>query len=398
MRKHHKKQVSEQISTLLEACNELQKLSGQTFVDFCAEIQEYVSGIFGFVESVAGEETETAALLKQFYEMLFKAAQGEVITEQLIRFIDKIDKSLHKLKIDKIEIAFFCYKASMSDCLASIYFAAKEDPTCDAYFIPIPYFDRTAEGGFGQMHLEAEGYYSDEFELTDWRTYHIEERLPDVVFFMAPYDQYNFATSVHPDFYSKRLKQFCGLLCFSPYFVSNENVDFVKSGNEVLCATVGALHADYIFVQSQKVKEAWVAAINKVECENGSKGVFGDLKKKIVALGSPKFDAVLNTKRESCPVPKELMKMMSGRKVVLYNTTVSGILRDGEQYLKKIRSVIEAFRNRDDVVLWWRPHPLMEQTCDSLRPDLAAEWREIIKQYKSVCIEISSENASKEHF
>jgi hypothetical protein len=208
---------------------------------------------------------------------------------------------------------------------------------------------------------------------------------------MAPYDQYNFATSVHPDFYSKRLKQYCGLLCFSPYFVSDENVDFVKNGNEELCATVGAIHADYIFVQSEKVKEAWIAAMNKVECENGSKGAFGDLKKKIVALGSPKFDAVLNTKRENCPMPKELMKMMNGRRVILYNTTVSGILRDGEQYLDKIRSVIEVFKNRDDVVLWWRPHPLMEQTCDSMRPDLATEWREIIKQYKSTSMEISSE-------
>lgn len=398
MRKHHKKQVSEQISTLREACNELQKLSGQTFLNLCADIQEFVSGIFDFIETVAGEETEAAVLLNQFYEMLFKAAQGEVITEQLIRFIDRIENSLDKLQINKIEIAFFCYKASMSDCLSSIYFSAKEDPACDAYFIPVPYFDRTAEGGFGQMHLEAEGYYSDEFELTDWQTYRIEERLPDVVFFMAPYDQYNFATSVHPDFYSKRLKQYCGLLCFSPYFVSDENVDFVKSGNEELCATVGAIYADYIFVQSEKVKEAWIAAIHKIECENGSKGAFGDLKKKIVALGSPKFDVVLNTKRENCSMPTELMRRINGRKVVFYNTTVSGILKDGEQYLKKIRAVIDVFRDRDDVVLWWRPHPLMEQTCDSMRPELAAEWREIIKQYKSVSMEISSENASKEHF
>jgi hypothetical protein len=390
MRKHHKKQVFEQLSTLREACDELQKHSEQTFIDLCAEIQEFVSGIFGFVETVAGEGTETAALLNQFYEMLFKATQGEVVIEQLISFIEKIVNSLHRLQIDRIEIAFFCYKASMSDSLASIYFAAKEDPNCEAYFIPIPYFDRTAEGGFGQMHLEAEGYYSDKFELTDWQTYHIEERLPDVVFFMAPYDQYNFVMSVHPDFYAKRLKQYCGLLCFSPYFVSDENVDFVKSGNEELCATVGAIYADYIFVQSEKVKDAWIAAINMVESKNSSRGLFGDLKKKIMALGSPKFDAVVNTRREDISLPKELMTLINGRKVFLYNTTVSGILRDGEQYLKKIRSVIEVFRNHDDVVLWWRPHPLMEQTCDSMRPGLAAELHEVIVQYKRMSIEIHS--------
>lgn len=382
MRKQQKKQVSEQLSTLYEACCELPKHSGQTFIDLCAEIQEFVSGIFNFVESTAGEGTVTADLLGQLYEMLFKATQYEATTEQLIDLVKKIDESLYDLKIDKIEIAFFCYKASMSDCLSSIYFAAKEDQHCDAYFIPIPYFDRKGDGSIGEMHLEAEGCYSDKFDLTDWRTYNIEEHLPDVVFFMAPYDQHNFVTSVHPDFYSKRLKQYCGLLCLSPYFVSNENADFVKSGGETLCATTGALNADYIFVQSEKVKKAWINAINKVEYENNSKGAFGDLENKIRALGSPKFDAVLDTRNEFYPRVEEWVKLINGRKVVFYNTTVSGILRGGEQYVKKIHSVIETFKNQNDVVLLWRPHPLMEQTFNSVRPELAAEWREIVAEYK----------------
>lgn len=391
MRKQQKKQVSEQLSTLHEACDELHKHSEQTFIDLCAEIQEFVSGIFNFVESTAGEGTVTATLLGQFYEMLFKATQYEVTTEQLIDFIKKIDNSLYDLKIDKIEIAFFCYKASMSDCLASIYFAAKEDQDCDAYFIPIPYFDRTGDGGIGQMHLEAEGCYSDKFELTDWRTYNMEEHLPDVVFFMAPYDQYNFVTSVHPDFYSKRLKQYCGLLCYSPYFVSDEYVDFVKSGNEALCVTMGTIYADYIFVQSEKVKEAWIAAIHKVEYLNNSKGAFGDLEKKIVALGSPKFDAVLTTRHEECKLTEEWEKLIDGKKVILYNTSVSAILTGREQYIQKIRSVIEVFKKHNDVVLWWRPHPLMEQTCDSMRQGLAVEWREIVEQYKREGMQICDE-------
>ncbi len=391
MRKQQKKQVSEQISTLYEACCELPKHPEQTFIDLCAEIQEFVSGIFNFVESTAGEGTVTADLLGQLYEMLFKATQYEATTEQLIDLVKKIDESLYDLKIDKIEIVFFCYKASMSDCLSSIYFAAKEDQHCDAYFIPIPYFDRTGDGSIGEMHLEAEGCYSDKFYLTDWRTYNIEEHLPDVVFFMAPYDQHNFVTSVHPDFYSKRLKQYCGLLCYSPYFVSDEYVDFVKSGTEALCATMGAIYADYIFVQSERVKEAWIAAIHKVESVNNSEGAFGDLKKKIVALGSPKFDAVLATRPEEGKYTEDWDKLIEGKKVVVYNTSVSAILKGREQYLKKIRSVIETFKKYNEVVLWWRPHPLMEQTYDSMRHGLAEEWHKIVEQYRREGIELSDE-------
>jgi hypothetical protein len=45
-----------------------------------------------------------------------------------------------ELKPNQIEVAFLSYKASMSDCIETIYLAAKADPMCDAYWIPIPYY------------------------------------------------------------------------------------------------------------------------------------------------------------------------------------------------------------------------------------------------------------------
>lgn len=70
------------------------------------------------------------------------------------------------------------------------------------------------------------------------------------------------------------------------------------------------------------------------------------------------------------------------KKVILYNTTVSAILNSNEQFIKKLRHVLDTFKNRDDVVLWWRPHPLSISTYESMRPKLMEEYMQIVDDYK----------------
>jgi hypothetical protein len=50
--------------------------------------------------------------------------------------------------------------------------------------------------------------------------------------------------------------------------------------------------------------------------------------------------------------------------------------------LAKLRSVFDCFRGRDDVALWWRPHPLNEATYRSMRPQLLREYEGIVSEYR----------------
>ena len=60
-----------------------------------------------------------------------------------------------------------------------------------------------------------------------------------------------------------------------------------------------------------------------------------------------------------------------GKKIVLYNTSVSALLQYKEQALKKIADVFEIFKMQaDKTVLLWRPHPLIESAIGSMRPQL----------------------------
>jgi hypothetical protein len=105
---------------------------------------------------------------------------------------------------------------------------------------------------------------------------------------------------------------------------------------------------------------------------------------KAVALGSPKFDKVLRSKRENHALPKEWSKLIAGarRKIILFNTSIGSALKDTEAYLQRLRDLLGLFKSADDVVLWWRPHPLLQSTFDSMRAGLSGAYRAIVKEYR----------------
>jgi hypothetical protein len=362
MRKHQQRQILELLQTIVQAQS----------MGMYANCQKGAQGLVEFIEQIEGEGTQTVALLVEYYELLFRANEGEIGEKPLREHLVQIESSVRsELKPNKIEIAFLSYNASMSDSIESIYLAAKADPDCDAYWIPIPYFERKSDGSFGTMRHEGADHYSDGIECTDWRQYDIEARHPDAVFTFAPYDSENYVTSVHPVFYCERLRNLTDLLVYIPYFVALGEVQ------KHFCIVAGCVFAHKVVLQSEEIRDIYVRAFKEAYGDG-----FGKPEDKFVALGSPKFDRVVNTKREDCEVPAEWARIIEGKRVVLYNTSVGAILQYGKQYLKKLRSVLETFCNRDDVVPWWRPHPLSDATFLSMRPDLLEEYQEIVREYR----------------
>lgn len=362
MRKRQQQQILELLQTIKQAQS----------AGLYADCQEGAISIGSFIERLEGEGTRTVTLLEEYCELLFKVSNGEISEKLLRKHLFQIENSVKsELNPDKIEIVFLSYKASMSDSLESIYLAAKEDPDCDAFWIPVPYFERNADGSLGTMHYEGADCYGTNIECADWQQYDFEIRYPDVVFTFAPYDAGNYITSIHPNFYCERLRNFTDLLIYIPYFVAVDDVQ------EHFCTVAGCVFAHKVVLQSEKIRDTYVR-IFKEAYGNG----FGKPEDKFIALGSPKYDKVLNTKREDCKLPQDWRELIGDKKVIFYNTSIGSLLEGNEQYLQKLRYVLGAFRNRDDVVLWWRPHPLNEATYKAMRPQLLDEYEQIIADYK----------------
>ncbi len=403
MRKLHLKQLEELINTLDCACVELKKQKDNHLLNLCADIQDFVTSIFDYVENILGENTKLLQLLKELYEILYYISKKEAHIKQVFKCIRKIEIEVESLRVDQIEIAFFCYKASMSDAFESIYLSAKADPACDVYFIPIPYFDRKPDGSFGQMHLEGVGHYSDQFQLTDWQAYDVEQRKPDAIFIMNPYDGNNYVTSVHPNYYSSRLKNFTECLVYIeyglPYWLYKHPCvpELEEEYRKNALLLPAHLHARYDITYAKALAEGYQPAFATHPQIAQQYGLTPKVvEEKFLALGSPKFDKIFNTTKMDYSLAEEWKRKIQDKKVILYNTSLGELLKSSSQqtthmgsyspqeswYFAKLRSIIDTFLACDDVVVWWRPHPLFETTLRSMRPDLLKEYLSIVEKFK----------------
>ena len=368
MRKHQQKQILDVLKTIEQA--QLAKLYG--------DCQEGALSLCDFIESIEGNESagaEVVSLLVDYCELLFKANSGEVGEKTLRKHLIKIENGVtYNLKANRIEMAFISYKAAMADSLETIYLAAKADPNCDAYFIPIPYYEMLPNGQRGQLHYEGEEFYdSNKITITHYKDYNIEQRQPCAIFHFNPYDAGNLVTNVHPDYHFSKLKDSTDMLVYVPYFC------LASIGYELTANLAGVFYSDKTILWFENMKKGLVDETKKQFQNMFDKNY---LNNKFMVLGSPKIDKIINSKKEDYTISKEWSNLIQGKRVVLYNTTLGSLLSGNDEYLSLIEQTLQLFKENPNVILWWRPHPLMLSTLNSMRPNFLRRYLQIVNDYK----------------
>jgi len=175
-------------------------------------------------------------------------------------------------------------------------------------------------------------------------------------------------------------------LVYISYFILEEIRPEDKQaveGMKHFCLVPGVRNADKVIVQSEDMRQVYVEVLT----ETAGEKTRGYWEEKILGIGSPKVDKIRDTKKENLDVPKEWLKIIEkpdGRwkKVILYNTSVSALLKHGNDMLAKMRSVFNIFReNREETALLWRPHPLIKATIGAMRPQLWEEYNKMVCEY-----------------
>ncbi len=356
--------------------------------------QEKAIEIGNTIESLMGEGFVTVKYLEEYCEVVYEthglvSAATQVSPSNIEKKLNKsILKVINSVKNDiqvKKEAVFLPYKASMWDALETVWRRYDADPDWNAVVVPIPYYDRNPDGSFSAMHYEGNEFPKD-VPITMYNKYEFKENHPDEIYIINPYDGNNFVTSVEPFFYSTNLKQFTDCLVYIPYFVLgepdiNQAADIANLEHFVL--TPGVLNANKIILQSENMKEAYLKVLTAKFGENTRK-IWND---RIEGTGSPKFEKLIKTSKSDVVIPDEwelLIKKPDGsdKKIVLYNTGIAGLLEAGESMIGKISRVIATFyEHREEIVLWWRPHPLIEATLTSMRPDLWEAYKVVRDKY-----------------
>lgn len=393
MRQHVKKQLIDVIQSLIESNNIIEGNIGlednSSLIELLTQCQQTAIEIGEIIEQTEGKGTNTVTLLEHYCESIYQLSlavsdnnQSRKIIKSIRNQLQRISNSIsYEIPDSKKEVVFLPYNASMWDSLESVWKAADEDSSCNAYVIPIPYYDKNADGSLGQMHYEGDDF-PEYVPITSWEDYNLAKRQPDVAYIHNPYDYANKSTSIHPDFYAKELKKHVGILVYIPYFVSTGDVP------KHFCVLPGTMYADKVIVLSEKEKQTYICEFQKFEEENNCRGLFGDLDNKFLALGSPKLDKVTSVSRDNINIPEGWEKVIkrqdgSRKKVMLYNTTLQAMLDNNGEYIDKLKEVLDFFyKKRDEITVLWRPHPLMEATIASMKPHLLKVYNDIVRDYK----------------
>ena len=376
---------------------ESQRTSRKTeaILEILAHCQETAIAFGTFIESVKGEETETVGRLEayceeiyQIYEMV-SGSEGKAVCgncDALGKIVTEIAVSVRKQIDLRREMVFLPCRASEWDALESVWRAAKEDPDCIVFVIPIPYFSRKSDGSFGEMHYEAE-LFPDYVPLTAYHTFDYEGHCPDVMYIQNPYDAYNLAISVHPFFYSENLKKYTEKLVYLPPFVVNEITLEDQRAIENLkycCIVPGVVHADRVIVQSEGMRQIYIQILTEAAGEE-TREIWEE---KIWGIGSPKMDQNLECDKEHMDLPKEWISKMrkpdgSLKKVVLYGTSAAVLQEQQETVLEKMKRVFDVFwKKGDEILLLWAPDHADESSIRDSEPVLWEEYQKMIRQYK----------------
>lgn len=377
MRKFLKKSILEIFQTLYEAHISVKQFIDNKDIDnamaLLADCQDTAIQIGGIIEDSEGEGFVTIGFLEEYCEALYEVStsisegnNGNNAQKSLDKKLIKAENSVRNDIKVRMEVVFCPYQASMWDSLESVWRAADADPDCDAYVVPIPYYDRNPDRSLGEFHYEGRNL-PDYVPVTHYEVYNFEDRRPDVVYIHNPYDGNNYVTSVDPRFYSSELKKYADHLVYIPYFIAGY---FNKPDNYAITRTPGMANSDLIVLQSETLKRIYI-----------SNGVDS---RKIIVSGSPKTDAVFDHSFSDFP---DQWKPLKERKVCLINSSISSFL-EWDNFISVLKGMINKLVCEGQYSILWRPHPLLESTINSMRKAKRKEYDEFCKWFsgQSCCV------------
>lgn len=292
---------------------------------------------------------------------------GKSFDKQLMKNLNieiRQGKQILNSEIDpEINVVFFPYKVTMWDSLETIYQTALRDKKCNVKVVPIPYY----ELGNNENVLKYEGdRFPSSINITHYSEYCLADEEPDIIFVHNIYDQYNTITQVHEDYFTDNLKKFTDMLVYVPYHISS----FIHTDTSKYVAynIPSIMNVDKVILAGEHVKKAAIRD--------------GVPKEKIMVLGTPKFDYVVNKFKEGPNAYSEEWKEKIGKKTVItLNTGCMYFVEDTYFKIDQLARILSIPGFVDDTFLIWRPHPLTRAAIKKYHPHLLEYYDVLTNEY-----------------
>ncbi|MFI3201169.1 MAG: hypothetical protein R3Y54_06555 [Eubacteriales bacterium] len=378
MREHIKTQLIELLITMQAIHREMwdneEYKIRQECLELCREATVAIREALATSKRQQENQENIQELVTVYEDCVRQLLEQEIIQPDELEYIHALavtmEEEAHKV-LTTYHVVFFPYNASMWDSLESVYLSAKEDPNCECYVVPIPYYKCDTVNNKWIPCYEGEQFPSD-IPITDYKAYHIEKTEPDIAYIHNPYDDANYVTRVEPKYYSRELKKHVKKLVYIPYFVT---AGYEPPEHRYYMPVYE--HADYIIVQSEKEKNYYKEYF-----------YYG----KMLALGSPKLDRVIRICQEGGVIPEEWQEVLGNKKVIMINTTINSLLKYNEEVFHTLQQIFHEV-DSSKIALIWRPHPLLESTLRTMRPHLLEQYEALQKEFQDLNIGVIDQSA-----
>lgn len=356
------------------------------------QCQQTAITVGNMIEKVNGKSDYIVPSLEAYCELVYDAysmlSEGNVpdlneldalFQEHETAMVSATKKELQSKK----KVLFMPYEFHRFKTMRHLWEKASQNHDCEVYVVPIPYYEKNADGSLGQMHYEGEMFELD-IEIYDYTTFDFGKVRPDIIYFQNPYDEYNAAISVHPFFYAKKLLQMTDKLIYVPGFVPD---DFEISEERAVlnlrnyCMVPGVVYADEVILSSEVIKQRYVEMLTKAAGEE-TKTLWED---KITVDETAKENLCTDVQIE---IPKEwedIIYSLDGtkKKVMVYALTCDTFVQHEGKAIEKIKQSLEIFKSHcEKIALIWRmPNELLE-TVMQYDSCLGEQLKQLVNEYK----------------
>lgn len=236
---------------------------------------------------------------------------------------------------EKIKVVFLTQEPVVWPSFESVYHAMMQDNRyiVRLVYIPFTHINMSKSVDYFKVYKEEMG-----LPILRHSEYSISKDSPDIAIFIKPYD------CIPMQYYIKDVNKVVRRCVYCPYgFRSAAGREYTKYAH--------SLPMQYY---------AWkIIADSPIHVEHAIKYGYRNGENMLLS-GSPKLDAIRRPNNPST-IPDEWCKKINGRKVIMYNTHHSVLPNEGfGTFINYSVNLFNYFYNQDELVLLWRPHPLLE--------------------------------------
>ena len=339
-------------------------------LDLLSASQQLAIDLGNMLEQFLGEGCSIIPLLEQYCEELFVIyehimADGDGITDvnnisiaNYAATVDSIDvlqkeitDDLNQNVFGRKTVLFLPVLAKDWNGLCRLWQKYVNDPRCDVYVVPLPYYYKDYDGSPKKICCETSDF-PENVQTLDYNALtqeYLEMLHPEIIVMQNPYDSWNPAISVPEMFYSVNLRKYTDELVYVPPFAVD---DYSKSNEReyfnmrYYVTMPGVVYADKVMVQSDNIRQVYIKRLSEFAGEE-TKAVW---EKSVVVYELSDAEHEKNIFGKVCVGEK--LRTSDSKKKILYGISLGAYLEETESARAKIESNLQIFNEcREQVEL-----------------------------------------------